>query len=478
MARSHRLSFTSIPLLLALGGCGTHAVVGVEGNAATGTCLGTCPEPTAAAALAAGWSEISDLALDTDGAMYLAGDFDGTLRLGALDLTAEPLAEGPVKNDASLIKLGGDGAAAWSWHVLDFGAFKLDAKPEGGVVVAGSFLNQLRLLPDDEPFGGSGPSDIIVAECRADGTYATAAVHSGNGGVSQVLAAANGDRILVGAIDGPTTIGLTDLAPAAGAQRGYFVIRLDGQGATRWARVFQGAVGDVALLSDDTLAVVGSREIGGSGVPLPVTGNAADAYLAVIDVAGATQWSTRIDPTPDDDADDAAAFAATVRESPSGQLVVAAQHATGSGPADQALHLQVYGRDGALLSHADVGAGAFQQHALAIAPDGDLLLWGTFSWPAQLGGQDLGAADAPFTLSAAFLTRFAPDATPRWTRTLEASSSTNVSAPWVQTAGMRVAPSGRIVVTGAYAGGLTIGTVPLPTTATDNQNAFYASFAP
>lgn len=476
MARTRRFSF--LPLLLVLGGCGTHAIVGVEGEPpSTGTCLGTCPTPAAAGALSAIWSEISDVAVDEDGDVYLAGDFAGNLHLAGVSLTAEPPDEGPYKNDGFLIKVDAAGASpAWGQRIGGLGAFALAPRAGGGVVSGGSFFGQLTLQPDDEPYGGDGPNDLIVADYRADGTVQTATVHSGNAWIDRVLVAADGDRVLVGSLDGSTTIGSTTIAPASTAPSSPFVVRLDPQGTVRWARIYQQWVSDARLLADGSLALVGGRELTAGAASLPATGTASDTYLALVDDAGATLWARPIDPTPDQLTDGATANGATVREGPTGSLWVTTTHTAGTGFADEVLHLQSYGRDGSLLSHADVGSGALGVHTMAIAPDGDVLLWGGFSYPARIAGEDLAGADAPYALAAGYLTRLAPDGTRRWTRTLEASATAAVAAPFVGTGSMRVAPSGRIVVTGAYGGILAIGGTTLPATATDNQNAFYAFF--
>jgi hypothetical protein len=79
MMRNHLLSSTlgSLACLLALAtGCSTRAVVGTDLDPVdSGDCSGACPGALYAEGLHAGYSEILDLAVTSDGGAVIVGSF-------------------------------------------------------------------------------------------------------------------------------------------------------------------------------------------------------------------------------------------------------------------------------------------------------------------------------------------------------------------------------------------------------------------
>ncbi|MFT3775712.1 MAG: hypothetical protein QM820_60975 [Minicystis sp.] len=135
---------------------------------------------------------------------------------------------------------------------------------------------------------------------------------------------------------------------------------------------------------------------------------------------------------------------------------------------DGHLHLQTYEANGSRVGHADLATGSLEMVELAVAPDGDLIVGGSFGEALDIGGASLSA---PNDVDA-FLARFTPGgAELRWALSFGAPlTKQDVLA-------VGVTPDGHPIVAGSYMGSFTLGDDELPVSL-DNPNAFVATFDP
>ncbi len=240
---------------------------------------------------------LTDIAVDPLGNVYVTGAFQGTVDFG----------NGPLVSaggtDVFLIKLDSAGATLWSKRYGDNSSqtsMALAVDPVGNVLVAGGFFGTL-----DMGTGGlvtAGGSDAFLAKVNPMGTtlwaksYGDAAAQS----ILGVGADSVGNIRVVGNNTGTIDLGGGPLVTAGGTD--MFVAKLDaGGGAHVWSK----GIGDVAIQSAfagapvdaDGSMTLGGRFLGtldlGSG-PVMAGGMGENYFVAKLDTSGKALWVTAV----------------------------------------------------------------------------------------------------------------------------------------------------------------------------------------
>jgi len=232
------------------------------------------------------------LAVDPSGDILVAGRFHGTSDFGG----------GPVMADATdvfVAKLeGGTGVPVWAntYHeAADQRALGIAASPSGDVVVVGEFAGQLNLGGGN--LSASGLDGFLVSFDTNGATNWNRPFGGTNDqSATGVAVTANGDIVVAGSIRGPCDFGAGSITPSGGDD--VFVAKYDATGQPLWAKVF----GDSADQTAEAVIVDGSGNAivtGGFGGTIDLGGGAlesegmADAFVAILDPAGAHRWSVR-----------------------------------------------------------------------------------------------------------------------------------------------------------------------------------------
>ncbi|APR86436.1 Hypothetical protein A7982_11785 [Minicystis rosea] len=467
-----RFGLPSLLLLLPLlGGCASRALVGVEDSPeGSSECEGACPAPIYTAGLHAGWSEILDLAIGDDGSSVFVGRFAGEMTVGDTTLEASNL-DG---SDGFIIKLDPTGKLAWARQTLcNPNSFAVAVRPGGEIWVAGGFNHLIDL--GTGPLISEGEAGLFIGEFLSDGTVGNARAYDGSSWVNDLALTTNGDLVITGVVEAPTKLGFITIKPAGsfeGARNG-FVARLDSSGDAVWARRLGDAVYDAVALPDDAVALVGEYTGLGNigGLTLPSEDLPNNTFLAVFDDAGSPVWAQRVDPTPDAPAL-VPAYAPTLALAPDGKLALAflsfppLEELT---PSDQRLHVQTFESNGSRASHVDLGSGSVGRFMVAVAPDGDIVVGGSFDASLEIGGATLASPNS----QDGWLARFSPAGSAlRWAKGIGAPTSSEVVIR------VGVTPNNHPLVGGLYVGSFAIDDEELPLTVVDNENGFIASFEP
>jgi hypothetical protein len=296
---------------------------------------------------------------------------------------------------------------------------------DGRVVVAGSTRSQ---LPGQT---GAGVTDAFVRTYDADGVEVwTRQFGTVNGDSADGLAVAADGRI---AVAGSTT-GTLD-GPSAGASDAFLRV-FDRDGDLLWARQFgtSGADGAnaVAFLPAGGVVVAGHvvGDLAGSSV------GQRDAFVRRYDDAGEVVWTRQFGAVFDDEV-------RAVAVGPGGRIAVVGLTRAGldgghAGGSDAFVRL--YRDDGTLLWGRQFGTpSADQAHAVAMDAVGNVLVGGFTE--GSLIGVGVGGRDA-------FVRKYEPDGTVRWTKQFGTPQADSIAAVAVDLA------SGDLVVAGSTSGGL------------------------
>jgi hypothetical protein len=210
-------------------------------------------------------------------------------------------------SDALVGILGAAGKAAWS---RGFGGSDADealavaVRPSGNVVVGGFFretinlgggaLTDLRTKPGfSDPYFGTDAGALLVFELDAGGAFLwnrIATSQTGEGTVSAVAIAPNGDVVVAGRASGDL-----DFGGGTTTGDGIFVARLNSTGAYVSSSRFAGASAHVLGLAVDASGIVlagsykGTLDLGKG--PLADSGVEEDGFVARLDTAGALVWA-------------------------------------------------------------------------------------------------------------------------------------------------------------------------------------------
>jgi hypothetical protein len=245
---------------------------------------------------------VRDLAIGPAGTLALAGSvYDRDFVFGG---TNHANVGG---SDGSLATLTAAGSAGFS---RGFGSPRADealavaVRPSGSVIASGFFretidlggttLTDLRIKPGfSDPYFGFDTGALLVFEVAANGTpvWSRAITSaSGEGSVSAVALAPNGDVVVAGSARGEL-----DFGTGSSAGDGIFVARLGVDGEILSSARFTGPSAHVSAVAADAAGVViagsfrGALDLGNG--PLPDTGPDDDGFVARIAPTGAPVWA-------------------------------------------------------------------------------------------------------------------------------------------------------------------------------------------
>ncbi|MFI5458752.1 MAG: SBBP repeat-containing protein [Isosphaerales bacterium] len=253
-----------------------------------------------------------NIALDSGGNMYLAGDFQYTASFGGVTLTSQVgKHNGPGTPNAFVLKVAGTGQVVWAEQMggAEFAAATGGVATDGlgGVYVSGYY--------DTNSYGGSltfgqlrlsAPAltqQVFVTKLNQNGQFLWASGTSGRyaGSTPWGIAANAGNVYVTGDLGGTTTFGSQTLTSSAG--NSGFVTRLDPTtGAFSWVRALGGHGHSVAEDAQGNVSVGGyfsSTASFGGQVLTSAGGN--DGFVARLDSSGNFLGAWQIGGTGTDD---------------------------------------------------------------------------------------------------------------------------------------------------------------------------------
>lgn len=283
--------------------------------------------------LASGSQFLNALHTDPDGHTYITGYFSGALNLAGIQL------RGAGGGDPFLVKLDNAGQAVWGRQASGSGwngGRSIDLDEEGSVYVVGRFQDDMAFGTDT--LRGSGDDDIFVSRYSAQGDFLWARSVGGAGTDRGhgVAVDRRGNVFVAGEFEDTIRVGTETIKSGGGTDP--VLIKFGPDGNMLWARAGSGA---------------------GAGSGYEVATDAeGNAYL--------------------------------VGEF-SGNLSIGDQTLQAIGEADG--FIVKYSPDGLIVwVRTLVGAGRDLFEDVAVGPEGDILIAGSFQVSADLGGQTLRSA--------------------------------------------------------------------------------------
>ena len=377
-----------------------------------------------------------DVALASNGDIFVTGFFEGTISIGSSDLTA--LGE----DDVFVARIDSTGAVDW---VRSYG----DAEVAGGYGIAVDGMDNVVLLGEFTgtlDFGNStsitatsdgfnNQFDTFVAKLdgtTGDGMWArTFVMNAEEDSPSAVATDSNDEVVFVGeylqTVDFGSGISLTALSDANGNYVQAYVTKLDGDdGTTTFARAF---VGDAPQLptsvatSGEAIVVVGGWEgvieLDESTNTQIDAGTGGDGFVVMLDEDGAYQWHERLDTGGTE-----AVLAHAVAVDSSGNVITAGSYSgsvdfgSGSKNAGAATDAFVVKLDSAGAHQWDAAYGdGSAQSAFALATDDqdDVVVAGNYRGLIDLGNGDLPNPDVN-TLNVFVAKLAGTDGATQWSR--------------------------------------------------------------
>jgi len=354
----------------------------------------------------AGSESLRGAAVDSQGRVYLVGDFTGKTDLG----------DGAVNSksgtaDIFVLALDATGAHRWSKVLASGGTDQGSAvavhPTSGDLYVLGSFQAQLS--------GGgvlatspTGMADILLVKYGADGTFQW---HKGIGGLKTetplaVVATADGGVIIAGSSEGALDAGSGPLSHAG--SNDALLASYDASGKLRWAKLFGGTGLDEArgLALDASGNVYVTGKFSGSatlnGKSQTAVGG-SDAFLATFTADGSTAWWKGFGATGDDSGHAIAVDGATVflTGSYSGALKLGSIQLVNTYPQEIFIAGLGAGAGNFVWARRLSSSATASSEGLAVDPTGGgVLVAGSFDSDLDLGGlggsklQGLGFSDS------------------------------------------------------------------------------------
>lgn len=237
---------------------------------------------------------VETTALATDGSIYVAGHFRGTLKTA----TRAALSGDETVTSWFVVKLAADGTEQWamSMPTTESNSYALDmvVDPVGELIIVGMCAGNTFSDADGANTAGvsyaGGSSDLCIAKYTAAGKKVWAAAYGSTGGdnARAVAVAADSSIYLSGSYSGAVS-GLSDLLNmGSGSGLGY-VLKLNSAGEAQWA-VDIGLGGDshaeVAGLAERAGSVYFGGTFSGEGMGLPTTSGSEMVSGRIVDGTG------------------------------------------------------------------------------------------------------------------------------------------------------------------------------------------------
>lgn len=406
------------------------------------------------------------VAATPDGSALIAGDFAGTLTMGAL--TAPVATDG---RDGFAALLDPAGQPVWSAAFQGIGeqrVFRAVPLPDGSAIVVGSFEASLLIAGQEQSVNPQG-RDGFVARLDADQKlkWIVRAEGPGNQAIHAAATAPGGDVIVAGTFQDALTLGDVTVAGDDDDPKGdFFVARISGDGAPLWATSIGGDPADigpsaplcfVAVAPNGTLRVAGTfsgtlqldENLGAVGQ--------RDAFIGALSSAGAPLWGHAIGADGGEQEVAALAVDAKGRALLAGDLrgnaMLSASTSLASEGDEPDAFLALYDGGGDLAWARRYGSVG-QDHGGAAAFDagGNILFAGRFR-----GGIHFGSSEEPLLNHDAiggnddiFLAKLTVNGAPLWSRAFGENDDQRPTC-------LAAAPSGDALLTGYFRGKIDFG---------------------
>ena len=320
-------------------------------------------------------------------------------------------------SDGLLATLTDAGEAGLGWS---FGGAKADealavaVRPSGNLIIGGFFresvdlgggaLTDLRVKPGfSDPYFDFDTGALLVFELDTEGALVWSRVitsESGEGAVSAVALAENGDAIVAG-----TALGELDFGDGPSTGDGIFLARLGPDGASVSSFRFEGPAARVSSLAVDADAVIvagyyqGALDLGAGSIG--ETGPDDDGFVARIDDSGALGWALRFGGVSDD-------RVASVALTDDGAAVVAGSFSRTLDLAEPVERERETGFAARIAASGGVDwvrafDGSGTSRAVSVVTDGENVIVGG----GYRDGVDLGAGELPADTDDGFVTGMA-----------------------------------------------------------------------
>ena len=236
-------------------------------------------------------SQIAGLGVDGDGSVIVTGWLEGTYELGGASLTADEV-------DVHVAKWDADGAPLWGqrfgqadWQVSRGLALGAD----DSIWIAGASL--APFMVEDIALAGTATTGIFVIRLDPDGAPIFAKWYGdmGDQEANAIAVCDDGSAVITGFFTAPLTFGAETIEPLAG--KDMYLARIDPQGEPLWIRAYTGTGTDYGAHldcdSEISLAAVVTGDATIGDLELAAAG-AADLVLARHSLAGELLWATAI----------------------------------------------------------------------------------------------------------------------------------------------------------------------------------------
>jgi hypothetical protein len=327
--------------------------------------------------------EATDLALDAQGNVLVAGAFGGRATFGPQQATSRGgrdvfvAALTPQGEWQGVVTAGGAGQDE---------AYCLSAGPHNTVVLGGRFQGEATF--GAHRLQAAAGDDGFVAHLDPTGTWSWAAQlgASEQGAVRRVTLDGQGNVVATGYVGGTGQFGAHPLVSLG--THNAFVAKLSGTGRWQWV---SGGLSEsttygnaLALDAQNRIYVTGSYSGQTTFGPHRLTSHGGDdTYVAQLSAAGQWQWVTSLQgPAYETGRDLALSARGTLHVVGSSSPAAAYGAATLAGPGGLDVFVARLTTEGRWLSAQALGSpGTDEGAALALAPTGEALVGGTLSQP-------------------------------------------------------------------------------------------------